>query len=203
MRCPRHRVRRPTSAPLNFPSLPTGREPRLTRQRTGRRHRPVPIHRARMLKSPINRNPPRRPLLQPQTLRPRRVPPHLKQIEILPLQNRPIPFQKRPPQPVRQRRQCLLIIHVIRINRIVLNPRPHKLILVRIVKLRPLKSRRRHPVHPQRLHPRMPDIPRVRRPRHAATLLPCSPAYIRRAAIPRCQKLPLLQREMRQLINLR
>src|SRR5208337_5022134 len=154
----------------------------------------MPIHRARMLESPVNRNPPRPPRLHPNLFRPRRVSPNFKQVEVLPRENVPVSIQKSFPQLFRQRLQRLPVIQVVRINRIVFHPRAYEVVILRIVLLRPLESRRRLLVDPQRLHPRVPNVPRVRRPRHARK------SSWNRAPVPRGQKLPLLQSEVRQLI---
>src|SRR5258708_34459537 len=50
-------------------------------------------------------------------------------------------------------------------------------------------------IDPQRLHPGMPDVAGIARPRHARKTLRDG------AAIARSQKLPLLQRKMRQLVE--
>src|SRR5579859_682191 len=159
------------------------------------RHRAMPIHRARMMKSPIDRNPARQPRFQSQIFRPRRVPSDVEHIEILPRENVPIAFQKRAAQMFRQRFERLAVLRVVRVDRIVVKPRANKIVLARVVKLRPLKSRRRRMIHPKRLYPRMTDIPRIRRARHARKTSP------HRTPVARRQKLTLLQRKMRKFIE--
>src|SRR5208337_3364672 len=144
------RSRRSPLAPSHFP-----------------RHRAVPVHRARMLESPVNRNPPRPPCLHPNLFRSRRVPPNLEKIEVLAGEKVPVPFQKRLAKLLRKRLERLAVIQVVRVNRIVGNPSAYEVVICRIVLLRPLESRRRRSVNPQRLDPSVADVAGVRGPGHA------------------------------------
>src|SRR6266446_4238823 len=58
-----------------------------------------------------------------------------------------------------------------------------------------LEARRRNVINPQRLDPGVADVPRVRRASHGAK------ASRHGAAVARSEKLPLLQREVCELVN--
>src|SRR5271157_1553064 len=155
----------------------------------------MPIHRAGMLEAPVNRNPTRPPGLHANLFRPGGVPPNLKEVEVLAGEKVPVPFQKRFPQLFRERLERLAVIQVVGVDRIVGNPRAYEVVVTRIVLFRPLESRRRRFVHPQRLDPSVADIARVRRARHARK------RSWNGTAVAGGQELPLLQREMRQLVD--
>src|SRR3989442_8795107 len=61
----------------------------------------MPIDRAGMLESPVNRNPARPPGLEPELFRARGVPAILENVEILPGEDVPVAFKKRTPQMLR------------------------------------------------------------------------------------------------------
>src|SRR6267154_2066839 len=100
---------------------------------------------------------------------------------------------------LRQRRKRAVIRRIVRVNRIVGQLRANKLVfalvLIAVVDLRPLESRRRLMVNPQRLHPRMPDVAGVASSSHGRETARNG------ATVARSKKLPLLQGEMRQFIE--
>src|SRR5260370_29492347 len=105
-------------------------------------------------------------------------------------------------------RQCFessAIFRVVGVNRIVVEPGANEIVVARIVQIRALESRRRLVIHPKRLDPSVADVSRVRRTRHARhdSLPRAFPVRVnlRWAAVARGEELPLLQSEMRELIN--
>jgi hypothetical protein len=148
-----------------------------------------------MLKSPINRNPSRPPRLPLDLFRSRRISRQVAAVEILPGKDIPIAVEKRALQIRRQSLQRLLIAPICRVNRVIEKPRRNEIVILYVVFLRTLHPRRRLLVDPQRLYPRVPDVPQVRRPGHAWK----RPRH--RTAIEARQKLPLPQSKQRQLIN--
>ncbi len=71
----------------------------------------------------------------------------------------------------------------------------NEIVVARVVLIGTIHPRSGHAVHPQRLHPGVADVARIGRSRHARL------RALNAAAIPAGQKLPLLQREVRQLID--
>src|SRR5579872_7299518 len=84
---------------------------------------------------------------------------------------------------------------VVCVNGIVAEPCANEIVVVRVVQLGPLESRRRRVVHPQGLDPGVADVAGIRRSGHARK------RTRNRAAIARSEKLPLLQREVREFVN--
>ena len=125
----------------------------------------------------------------------RRVPPHIEKIEILPGEDVPIAFEKRLPQMSRQRVQRLQIIRVVAIERIIGNGGANEGVIGGIILPRTVHPRRRPLIHPKRLHPGVPDIAGVCRRGHIGS------RPRNRAAIAAGEKLPLAQREVRELVN--
>src|SRR6266404_9736074 len=148
-----------------------------------------------MLKAPIDRNPSRPPGVKPQFFGANRVPAKLEHIEVLPGENVPVALEKCTAQMLRQRLERAVIRRVVRVNRIIGKLGANKIVIAFVVQLWPLESRRWHAIDPQRLHPCMPDVAGIARASHARE------TFRHRTAIARSQKLPLLQREVRQLIE--
>src|SRR6266704_364359 len=105
-------------------------------------------------------------------------------------------------------RQCCeraAIFRVVSVNRIVVEPGTNEIVVARVVQIGALESWRRLVIHPQRLDPGVADVSRVRRARHARhdSLPRVYPVRVnlRWAAVARGEELPLLQSEMRELIN--
>src|SRR5260370_35041998 len=96
---------------------------------------------------------------------------------------------------LRQRFESSAVLRGVGVNRIVFDARANKFVVASVVQIGALETRRRSVIHPQRLYPSVPDVSRVRRPGHVAE------AIWPGTAVARGQKLPLLQREVRQLIN--
>src|SRR5258708_1913570 len=155
----------------------------------------MPINRAGMLEAPINRNPPRPPGLQPNFLGPRGVASDIENVKVLPGENVPVAIQKRTAQMFRQRFGCRAILRVVGVNRIVVDARTDKVVVAGDVQIRTVEPWRRNVIHPQGFDPGVPDVSRVRRARHVAE------ASGRATTIAGSQELPLLEGEMRQLIN--
>src|SRR5712691_12739676 len=155
----------------------------------------MPIDRAGMLEAPVNRNPARPPGLEPELFRARGVAAILENVEILPGEDVPVAFEKRAAQMLRKRFQSAPVFGVVGVNRVIVEPRANEIVIARVVQFRPLEARRRKVINPQRLDPGVADVPRVRRAGHGAK------AFRHGAAVARSEKLPLLQREMRQLVE--
>ena len=133
------------------------------------------------------------------------MPPIVKYIEVLPCEKVPIAFEKRLPQIFRKRFKRAPVVSIVRVDGVVIEPRLNELIIARIVQSALFKTRGWNFVHPQRFHPGVTDVARIGRARHAGhDLFPfVFPARVglRGTAIPGSEKLPLLQREVRQLVN--
>src|SRR5947207_3717948 len=170
----------------------TSHETRVTSHDIRRR---MPIHRTIMLKSPVNRNPTWQPRLQPQIFGTRSVAANFKYVKILPGENVPIPVQERAPQMFRQRFERAAIFCIVGVYRVVVQPRANEIVFLRIVIPGALESSGRSVIHPQSFYPGMTDVSRIRRAGHARK------TSRHRATIARSQKLPLLQSEMRELIQ--
>src|SRR5579859_5440860 len=127
----------------------------------------MPVHRAGMLKSPVDRNPPRPPRFEPQLFGPRGVPTVIENIKVLSGENVPVALEKRFPQMLGQRLKGATVLRVLRVNRIIVEPRADEVVIPRVVEIRALESRGRLMIDPQRLHPGVADVSRVRRARHA------------------------------------
>src|SRR5690242_20587085 len=148
-----------------------------------------------MLEAPINRNPARPPRLEANLLGPRGVAAVIENIEILPRENVPIALEKRQSQIFGQRFEGAPIVGVVRINGIVINPRTNKVVVARIIQISALETRGRHFVHPQSLDPSVADVAGVRGSGHAAKSVRSG------ATVAGSKKLPLLESEMRQLVD--
>ena len=96
-------------------------------------NRTMPIHGTGMLKSPVDRNPARPPGFKPQLLRPDGVPPIIENVEILPGKNVPVAVEKRAAQMFRQRFERAAVFGVVGVDRVVVEPRPDKFIVERVV----------------------------------------------------------------------
>src|SRR5205823_8525058 len=112
------------------------------------RHCAVPIHGARMLEAPVNRNPARPPRLKVNLLRPRGVPPVIENVEVLAGKNAPIAFEKRLPQIFRKRFKRAPVVSIVRVDGVVIEPRLNELIIARIVQSALFKTRGWNFVHP-------------------------------------------------------
>src|SRR5579859_4346639 len=148
-----------------------------------------------MLKTPVNRNPARPPGLEAQLLGAHGVAAELEDVEILPGENVPVAIQKRPAQMFRQSFERAAVLGVVGVNRIVGQLGANEIVVARVVQLRPLEARRRRVIDPQRFHPGVANIAGIAGAGHARN------ALWNWAAIARREKLPLLQREVRQLIE--
>src|SRR6266571_2595446 len=158
-------------------------------------HGAMPIDRAGMLEAPINRNPARPPRFESELFRARGVTSILENVEILPGEDVPVALKKRAAQMFRQRFQRAPVFGVFGVNGVVVEPRANEIVIPRVVQFRPLKARRRNVIDPQRFDPGVADVPRVRRAGHGAK------ASRHGAAVARSEKLPLLQREVRELVE--
>src|SRR6266571_166419 len=165
----------------------------------------MPIDRAGMLEAPINRNPARPPRFEPEPFWARGVASILENVEILPGEDVPVALKKRAAQMLRQRLEVAAVFGIVGVNGVVVEPRANEIVIARVVQFRPLEARRRHVINPQRLDPGVADVPRVRRAGHARhDSLPRVLAVridAPRAAVARSEELPLLQREVRQLVE--
>src|SRR5579885_3548526 len=154
----------------------------------------MPVDGTGMLETPVNGDPARPPRLEADFLRTKGVAAILEDIEILAGENIPVPIEKGAAQMLRQRFERAAIGRIVCVNGIVAEPRANEIVLVRVVQLGPLESRRRV-VHPQGLDPGVADVAGIRRSGHARK------RTRNRAAIARSEKLPLLQREVREFVN--
>src|SRR6266581_2240452 len=106
---------------------------------------------------------------------------------------------------LRQRFESAAVFRVVGVNRIVVEPGANEMVVARIVQIRALESQRRLVIHPKRFHPGVADVSRVRRTGHARhdSLPRVFPVRVNLhwAAVARGEELPLLQSEMRELIN--
>jgi hypothetical protein len=155
----------------------------------------MPIDGAVVFKTPVDRDPARPPRFEANVFGTRGVTPNVEDIEILPGENIPVAVEKSATQMVWQRFERAAIRSVICVNRIVGDARANKIVVACIVKLRAIESGRRRVIDPQRFHPGVTDVAGVGRASHACA------AATNRATIARREKLPLLQREVRQLVD--
>ncbi len=155
----------------------------------------MPVHGAGMLKAPVDRDPARPPWLETQGFGAHGVAAELEDVEILPGENVPVAFEKGAAQMFGQRFERAMVRGVVGVNRIVGNLRANKRVVFGIVNLRPLESRRRRMIDPQCLHPGVTDVAGVAGAGHARN------AAGHRTAIARSEKLPLVQGEVRELIE--
>src|ERR1700730_15912796 len=95
----------------------------------------------------------------------------------------------------RERFQGATIIRVLGVNRVVFEPRANEIVVAGIIEITAVKSGRRLVIDPQRFHPGVADVAGIGRAGHARA------AAWNRTAIARSEKLPLLQGEVRQLIE--
>ena len=77
----------------------------------------------------------------------------------------------------------------------VIEPRTNEIVVARVVQIGAIESGGRFMIYPERFHPGVADIARVGRAGHAGA------ASLHGTAIARSEKLPLLQREVRELIE--
>src|SRR6266568_6221786 len=96
---------------------------------------------------------------------------------------------------LRQSFERAAVFRVVGVNRIVVDARANEIVVTRIIQIAALKSRGRLLIDPERFYPGVPDVARVRRASHAAY------ASRHAATIAGSQELPLLQREVRELID--
>jgi hypothetical protein len=96
----------------------------------------MPIHRAGMLKTPVDGNPPRPPGLQPNLFWARGVPADVQDVKVLPRKNVRVAFEKGAPQMVWQRFERAAILRVVGVNRIVVEPGANEIVIARVVKIR-------------------------------------------------------------------
>ena len=94
------------------------------------RSAPCAKDRAGMLKTPIDRDPPRPPTLHLQFFCARGVPRNIKHVKVLARENVPIAFEKCAPQMRWQRFQRFVIFGVVRVNRIIRNRCADKCVIV-------------------------------------------------------------------------
>src|SRR6266850_5514038 len=155
----------------------------------------MPIHGARVVESPVDRNPARPPRFEPNFLGPRSVTAKLENVEVLTGENVPVAFEKCAPQMLRQRFEGSAVLRIVGVDRVVVQPRANEIVVAMVVQFRALEPRRWNVIHPKRFHPGVADVSRVRRAGHLAADAACGTAVARR------QKLPLLQCEVRRLIQ--
>src|SRR5260370_2676 len=165
----------------------------------------MPIDRAGVLKAPINRNPPRPPLLEANVLRARGVAADVEDIEVLPRKNVPVAVEERAPQMLRQGFQRPAVFRVVGVNGVVIDARANKFVVARIIQVRTLEACRRLLIDPQRLYPGVSHIAGVRRACHAREdSLPrifTVGINLCRTAVARSEELPLLQRKVCELVD--
>src|SRR5579863_1296195 len=154
----------------------------------------VPINRGGMLESPVHGNPARPPFFGGNSFGANHAARRIEIREILPRENAPVAVEKRAPVKIRQLLQTFQVRRIVRVNWIVPDARGDERVIVRVVFAR-LHSRRGLLVDEKRFHPRVPDVSGIRRARHTRTRV------AHRTAIAAGEKLPLAQREMRQLVN--
>jgi hypothetical protein len=94
-----------------------------------------------------------------------------------------------------QRFQRAAVVGVVGVDRVVGDVRANEVVLLGVVLFRAIEARWRNVIHPQHFHPGVADVSGIRGASHRR------PASLHRAAIARGEKLPLLQREVRQLID--
>ena len=159
------------------------------------RNRTMPIDRAGMLEAPVNGNPARPPRFQTKFFRARGVAADFKEVEILSGENVPVAIEKGAPEIFRQGLERAAIGSIVRKDRVVVDPRADKIVFAGIEQFWTLIAGGRNFIDPQRFYPGVADVSRIRRAGHVAD------AARHGAAIARGQELPLLEREMRQLID--
>ena len=93
----------------------------------------MPVHRAGMLKAPIDRNPARPPGFEAYFFGPRGMPPVIENVEVLACENVPIAVQKGLAQMLGQRFQRAPVSRIVGVNRIVVEPRAKEFVIARIV----------------------------------------------------------------------
>ena len=94
-----------------------------------------------------------------------------------------------------QRFERATVFGVVGVDRIVVQPRANEIVILWIIIFRPLESRRRRVIDPQRFHPGVADVAGVAGSGHARA------AARHGTTIAAGEKLQLLQREMGQLIE--
>src|SRR5690349_3643797 len=98
-----------------------------------------------------------------------------------------------------------VVIGIVGVNRIVGKARANELVIVGMVEARLLVFGRRRFVDPQRFHPGMADVAGIAGSGHARDdglpFVDSGSVKLNGAPISRSQELPLLQSEMRQLID--
>src|SRR5271155_1686031 len=160
-----------------------------------RRNRAMPIHRAGMLKAPVDGNPARPPGLETKFFGARRVAANFKDVEILPGKDVPVAVKKSAAKIFRQRFEAATIRSVVGECRVVFELRANEIVIAWVVQFGALVTCWGNFVHPQRFHPGVADVAGVGGAGHVAA------AARHGATITRSEKLPLLQGEMRQLID--
>src|SRR5690242_16551493 len=160
-----------------------------------RRHGAVPVHGAGMLKAPVNGNPARPPGFEANLFRPRGVASIIEIAEVLAGKNIPIAVEKGQTQVLGQSLELAPVVGVVGEDGVVFDARADEVVIARIVQIGALEARRRNFVDPQRFDPGVANIARVGGTGHAAE------AVRHRTAITGGQKLPLLQGEVRQLVD--
>ena len=113
----------------------------------------MPIDRARMIETPVDRNPARPPGFESNVFRSGGVAADIEYVEIVPSENGPVAFQKGAAQMFGQRFQRAPVGRIVGVNRVVIEPSTNEIVVARVVQIGAIESGGRFVIHPQMLSP--------------------------------------------------